>query len=162
MRSARGERSDLPEAADGHSLEPSDFLTARSFATAAAWARGWGRALGRVGGEPMKTAVTFVQALGLKSLSDWQAYCRGERDRLAGETEGYTHKSIVGVWRRVSRARCIGGSGLNAKRRVGWRSYRDAVIFVHALRIKGPLGELVRLLSRRAGGLAGKTRRYTA
>jgi hypothetical protein len=80
--------------------------------------------------------VAFVHALALKSGADWRDYCRGKRADLPTKPEdiprdpAYVYGDEFRQW---------GGWGAwlgTANRKGGWRSYDDAVAFVHALGLK--------------------------
>ncbi len=84
-------------------------------------------------------AVKFVRSLGLKSLREWNAYCRGERTDIPPKPEDipngpyraygddFTKKGGMGAW--LGTGRRIGG----------WLPYKEAVLFVHKLKLKNQL-----------------------
>jgi predicted helicase len=80
-------------------------------------------------------AVKFVRELGLKNVSDWRAYIRGERQDLPKLPRDIP-ENPAGASTYVEAFRKHGGWGAwlgTGHRRGGWRSYDDAVAFVHRL-----------------------------
>jgi len=74
--------------------------------------------------------------LGLKNWGEWRAYCQGERPDLPARPMNIPREAryIYGV---EFRARGACGAWLGtANRKGGWRTYDDALTFVHGLKLK--------------------------
>jgi hypothetical protein len=81
-------------------------------------------------------AVAFVHSLGLKSYPEWCAYCRGERPDLTAKPTDVP-ADPAGVYGDVFRDRGGSGAWLGtgtvAPFNREYRSYDEAVAFVHSL-----------------------------
>jgi hypothetical protein len=134
----RGERSDLPAKpanlpASPYGVYGSEF---RERGGIGAWlgTNNVAQQLRRY--RPYNAALRFVHRLGLKSKTEWLAYCRGERKDLppkpADIPAGPAH-----LYGDVFRKRGGMGAWLGTSyRRGGWRSYNEAVVLVHTLGFK--------------------------
>jgi hypothetical protein len=133
----RGEKTHLPPKPSDIPADPygsySDFV-ARG---------GWGAWLGtgatsRGYVRPYDQAIKFVHPLKLKSVSEWLAYCDGEREDLPKKPSDipkypdqtysdFIAKGGMGGWL---------GTGTIATRQRRYRPYDDAIKFVHPLKLK--------------------------
>jgi hypothetical protein len=137
----RGGRKDLP-------TKPADIPSGptRVYGEVFRERGGWGAWLGtgtvatfNMRYRPYDEAVEFVRPLGLKSRSDWRAYCRGARQDLPPKPadipaapwvfgEKYRERGGWGAWLKTDTV---------APQLRTYRSYNEAVTFVHGLELKG-------------------------
>jgi predicted helicase len=137
----RGERKDLPSKPHDIPGDPQD-----SYGEEFRQKGGWGAWLGtgaisthRRTYRPYDEAVRFVHSLKLKSVAEWDAYCKGERKDLPPKPsdipadpnqkygEEFREKGGMGAWL---------GTGTVATHLRKYRPYDDAVKFVHTLRLR--------------------------
>jgi hypothetical protein len=110
-----------------HTIDLEDF-------TATIETKVWDR-LARLSWRPYGDAVKFVHTLALNTYADWRAYCRGQRPDLPAKPADIP-QDAYGVYGEEFRQRGGWGAWLGtARRKGGWRSYDDAVKFVHALKL---------------------------
>ena len=83
--------------------------------------------------------IAFVHQLGLKSYSDWRAYCRGERPDVPAKPADIpaspTHV-FADEFRKRGGWGAFLGTGIVATFNRRYRSYDDAITFVRALGLK--------------------------
>lgn len=104
---------------------------------------GWGTWLGtgrvhNVVWLPYEEAAKFVQKLGLKNQAEWNDYCRGKRKDLPLKPRDIP-KSPYSAYGPIfaQKGGMFSWLGGGRRRGVGWRSYDEAVKFVHKLGLKG-------------------------
>jgi hypothetical protein len=136
----RGERADLPR-------KPTNIPSApwkvygdefRKQGGLGAWLGTWVEHPKDIVWRSYDEAVKFVHELGLKNVSEWRAYIRGERQDLPKLPRDIP-ENPAGASTYVEAFRKHGGWGAwlgTGQRRGGWRSYDDAVRFVHGLGLK--------------------------
>ena len=134
-------RGDMPDL----STKPADIpanpqgVYGEEFRTRGGWGAWLGTANRKGGWRPYDEAVTFVHQLGLKSLTDWRAYCRGERTDLPAKPVDIA-TSPGGVYgdeflARGGWGRWL-GTGAVATFNRRYRRYDEAVTFVHQFGLK--------------------------
>ena len=134
----RGERSDLPEKPEDVPASPK-AVYGKEFVERGG-SGGW-LGTGFVARQ-LRTyrsydeAVVFVNSLGLTGASHWDAYCRGRRPGLPEKLP-----DVPAQPRDVYRDEFIERGGWGAwlgtgNRQGGWRTYEEAVTFVHGLGLK--------------------------
>jgi superfamily II DNA or RNA helicase len=134
----RGERTDLPVKPADIPRSPS-YLYGDVFRERGGWGAWFGTDIRKGGWLPYDEAVKFVRNLKLKDQSEWFAYYRGERTDLPRKPtnipsapwkvygDEFRKQGGLGAW--------LGTWVEHPKDRV-WRSYDEAVKFVHELRLK--------------------------
>jgi hypothetical protein len=88
---------------------------------------------------PYDEAIEFVHALGLKSEGEWRAYRRGDRKDLPpkpGNIPSNPHKIYGEEFRKRGGVGGWLGTRYVAHQHRSYRSYDDAIKFVHALALK--------------------------
>jgi superfamily II DNA or RNA helicase len=131
----RGERMDLPAKLADIPADPAGVY-GEEFRQRGGWGAFLGTGNRKGGWRSYDEAVTFVHGLGLKRRSDWAAYCRDGRTDLPAKPidiptapdpiygDEFRKRGGWGAWLGTS------------NRKGGWRSYDEAVTFVHGLGLK--------------------------
>ena len=134
----RGERTDLAVMPTDIPMTPPGAY-AEEFRARGGWGAWLGTRHRRGGWLPYDEARTFVNTLGLKSRSEWEAYRRSERDDLPAKPEDipanpqqvygdeYRERGGIGNWL---------GTWNKKRGSIKYRSYDEAVKFVHELELK--------------------------
>ena len=135
--SGRGTRPDLGEVPLDIPKEPR-HLYGDEFIRKGGWGAWVGTKWRKGGWRAYDEAVKFVHSLKLKRREDWRAYCRGEHQELVARPmdvpvvpgqvyEEFGERGGWGAWL---------GTGFVANQNRHFRSYDEAVKFVHGLGLK--------------------------
>jgi superfamily II DNA or RNA helicase len=85
---------------------------------------------------PYYEAVKFTRKLGLKTQSDWPGYCKGKRPDLPQKPVNIPNSPLSVYGEEFSKNGGWGAWLGTGRRKTGWKTYNEAVKFVHALGLK--------------------------